>query len=220
MEKKTLEFKLDNINADTGVFEGIGNKTDFKDFAEDIISKGAFQRSVAKKMPKLLWQHKTDEPIGIFTEAFEDGEGLKVKGQLLINDVQRAKEAHALLKAGAIDGLSVGFSIPAGGAEMKKDGTRIIKEVNLHEVSLVTFPCNSASTVSSVKSVDDMTEREFEKSLRDVVGLSKTQAKALMSKGYVAMNDAMSRDDLGQQEEQQEEKTNNLSEVLNHFKNK
>ena len=147
----TLEFKLHDIDEETGVFEGIGNKTDFKDFADDIIEKGAFQKSISKKMPKLLWQHKADEPIGIFTEAFEDGEGLKVKGRLLIKDVQRAREAHALLKAGAIDGLSIGFSIPAGGAEMKSDGTRIIKEVNLHEVSLVTFPCNDRSTVSSVK---------------------------------------------------------------------
>ena len=208
----TLEFKLHDIDEETGVFEGIGNKTDFKDFADDIIEKGAFQKSISKRMPKLLWQHKTDEPIGIFTEAFEDEEGLKVKGQLLINDVQRAKEAHALLKAGAIDGLSIGFSIPAGGAEMKSDGTRIINEVNLHEVSLVTFPCNAKSTVSSVKSVEDMTEREFEKSLRDVVGLSKTQAKALMSEGYTAM----SRDD----SKPKEEKTNNLSELLTYLKTK
>jgi len=75
MEKKTLEFKLNNINADTGVFEGIGNKTNFKDFADDIVVKGAFQKSISKRMPKLLWQHKADEPIGIFTEAFEDEDG-------------------------------------------------------------------------------------------------------------------------------------------------
>lgn len=211
MEKKTLEFKLNNINADTGVFEGIGNKTNFKDFADDIVVKGAFQKSISKRMPKLLWQHKTDEPIGIFTEAFEDEEGLKVKGQLLIKDVQRAAEAHALLKAGAIDGLSIGFSIPSGGAEMKS-GTRIIKEVNLHEVSLVTFPCNSESTVSSVKSVEDMTAREFEKSLRDVCGLSQKQAKALMSGGYKAMQRDV--------EELDENKSSDLSEVLEYLNNK
>ena len=211
MEKKTLEFKLHNIDADTGVFEGIGNKTDFKDFADDIIEKGAFQKSISKRMPKLLWQHKTDEPIGIFTEAFEDAEGLKVKGQLLIKDVQRASEAHALLKAGAIDGLSIGFSIPAGGAEMKSDGTRIIKEVNLHEVSLVTFPCNAKSTVSSVKSIDDMTEREFEKSLRDVVGLSQKQAKALMSGGFKKINRYDSED---------EQKSSDTSDLLEFLKTK
>ncbi len=208
MEKKQFELKLNNLDAETGMFEGIGNKTGFKDFADDIVVKGAFQKSISRKMPKLLWQHKADEPIGIFTEAVEDGEGLKVKGQLLINDVQRAREAHALLKAGAIDGLSIGFSIPAGGSEMKSDGTRFIKEVNLHEVSIVTFPCNSASTVSAVKSVEDMTEREFEKSLRDVVGLSQKQAKALMSGGFAAMN----RDD------SEQPKSSDVSDLLNYFK--
>lgn len=210
MEKKQFEFKLDSFDAETGAFEGIGNKTNFKDYADDIVVKGAFQKSISRKMPKLLWQHKTDEPIGIFTEAVEDGEGLKVKGQLLINDIQKAREAYALLKAGAIDGLSIGFSIPSGGAEMKSDGTRLIKEVDLHEVSIVTFPCNAKSTVSAVKSIEDMTEREFEKSLRDVVGLSQKQAKALMSGGYAAMN----RDD-----SEQKQKSSDLGELLNYLKN-
>jgi hypothetical protein len=209
MEKKQFELKLSNLDAETGMFEGIGNKTGFKDFADDIVVKGAFQKSISRKMPKLLWQHKSDEPIGIFTEATEDGEGLKVKGQLLM-DVQRAREAHALLKAGAIDGLSIGFSIPAGGSEMKSDGTRLIKEVNLHEVSIVTFPCNSASTISSVKSVEDMTEREFEKSLRDVVGLSQKQAKALISGGYAAMN----RDD------SEQTKSSDAGDLLAYLKTK
>lgn len=211
MISKNYEFKFSDLNEDEGTFSGIGNKTNFKDYADDIVEKGAFKKSLTKKKPLLLWQHDMSSPIGLFTDIKETDEGLVVKGKLLINDIQKAKEAHALIKAGAISGLSIGFSIPSGGAEMKSDGTRIIKEVDLHEVSIVSAPCNALSTISSVKSVTDMTEREFEKSLRDVVGLSKKEAKALMSGGYKAM----SRDD-----SEQEEKTNNLSEVLNYFKNK
>ena len=62
------------------------------------------------KMPPVLWNHNDSEPIGVYTNIYEDEKGLYVEGKLLIDDVPRAKSTHALLKAGAIDGLSIGYS--------------------------------------------------------------------------------------------------------------
>ena len=85
------------------------------DWYNDVILPGAFTASIAKwraknKMPPVLWNHNDSEPIGVYTNIYEDEKGLYVEGKLLIDDVPRAKSTHALLKAGAIDGLSIGYS--------------------------------------------------------------------------------------------------------------
>jgi hypothetical protein len=108
------------------------------DHGGDIVEPGAYAKSLSEgRRVKMLWQHDPREPIGIWDEIREDGTGLFVKGRLL-DRVARAKEAAALIEAGAIDGLSIGYRTLR--AHRNDKGQRLLSEVELWEVSLVTFP--------------------------------------------------------------------------------
>lgn len=183
------EFQLSNVelkqDGDQYTFEGYASTFGNEDRVGDVIEKGAFTMSLAKRKPKLLWQHKTDEIIGVFDEMREDDRGLYAKGRLF-PEVQRGKEAYALLKGGAIDSMSIGFSIPKGSAEYDRErDIRIIKQVDLYETSLVTFPANEMAQVTGVKNELPRTEREFEQFLRDA-GYSRKQAKGITLEGFKA----------------------------------
>lgn len=107
------------------------------------MAAGAFVKSLADHktagtMPAMLWQHNSDEPIGVWTEMAEDANGLRVKGQLALNTT-RGKEAYELAKMGALNGLSVGFITKQFEYDTETD-VRTITEADLWEVSLVTFP--------------------------------------------------------------------------------
>ncbi len=113
----------------------------------DIVEKGAYAASLAKgKGIKMLWQHDPTQPIGIWEEVREDGRGLWVKGRLLL-DVARGREAAALIGAGAIDGLSIGYRTVR--ARKNDRGQRLLQELELWEVSLVTFPMLPSARVSA-----------------------------------------------------------------------
>lgn len=179
---------------DSGEFEGYGSVFGVKDSYDDIVIKGAFAESLKrwndkKRMPALLWQHNTQEPIGIYKEIFEDDQGLVVKGQLLIDDDPLAKRAYAHLKAGSITGLSIGYVLKDWEYNHEKEAF-ILKEIDLWEISLVTFPANDEARINNVKSILEKGEipspRDIERVLRDV-GLSRTQAKAFMSEGYSSL---------------------------------
>jgi HK97 family phage prohead protease len=115
------------------------------------IDAGAFTKTLQENPTvPLLWQHTPDEPIGVIAEAQEDKRGLKVRGQL-VGEVDRARSAYALLRAGAIRGLSIGFEVMQE-RQSPKDGTFFVTEARLHEVSLVTFPADPKATVSRVLS--------------------------------------------------------------------
>lgn len=138
---------------ENGIFEGYASVFNVQDYTNDIIVPGAFTEAIEKNNVKLLWQHHTDEPIGVFQTIIEDSYGLYVQGKLLL-EVQRATEAYSLLKAGAIEGLSIGF-VPKSYEydEIKK--VRYLHEVELWEISLVTFPANPLSQVTSVKNLNE-----------------------------------------------------------------
>ncbi|MDD2869739.1 phage major capsid protein [Neomegalonema sp.] len=119
----------------------------------DIIARGAFtaslrQHKAAGGAPLLLWQHDPSEPIGAWTELQEDQTGLFVSGRLVL-DTRRGSEAYALLKAGALNGLSIGYR--AKSHERRPGGGRLLKEIDLIEISLVSIPAASAARVTSVK---------------------------------------------------------------------
>ncbi|HAV5378580.1 TPA: HK97 family phage prohead protease [Acinetobacter baumannii] len=188
MTRKSFNLEIKAVQED-GFFSGYGAVFGNIDWYNDVILPGAFTASIAKwraknKMPPVLWNHNDSEPIGVYTNIYEDEKGLYVEGKLLIDDVPRAKSTHALLKAGAIDGLSIGYSTKK--ANQQTNGVRELVEVELSEISIVTQPANERSLITSVKSkLDDgelPTLPEFEKFLRES-GFSKNQATAIASKG-------------------------------------
>lgn len=139
--------------ADEGVFEGYGSVTGNRDLGGDVVLPGAFARATARRT-KMLWQHDPRQPIGVWDELAEDGNGLRLKGRLALK-TRRGAEAYELLKMGALDGLSIGFTMERKDFEFDaKANTRRIKAVNLMEVSLVTFPMNTLATTTRVKARD------------------------------------------------------------------
>lgn len=151
-ERKRMAFALQVKSlGEDGTFAGYASVFDIVDNQKDIMMKGAFAGTLKKGASaiKLLWQHQQDEPIGVFEKMFEDAVGLYVEGRLLL-DVQKAREAHALMKAGAVSGLSIGYS-PTRYRIDAETGVRMLAEVDLFEVSLVTFPANAQSKVTVVK---------------------------------------------------------------------
>ena len=176
-----VELKMDpnNSTEQYGVFEGYGSMFGNTDLGNDVIEKGAFRESLMNRPPekvKLLYQHKSDMPIGVFDEIREDENGLYVKGRLALK-TKAGAEAYELLKMGALDGLSIGFKTDPKNVSYEERGkVRRIKKVDLMEVSLVTFPMNPKATVRLVKG-EDISIREWEKGLRDAFQLSRSEAK-------------------------------------------
>ena len=170
---------------DDGTVEGYGSVFGVRDNYDDVIAKGAFVQSLkdhkaAGTMPAMLWQHDADKPIGIWTEMVEDEKGLRIKGQLAMETV-KGKEAHALLKMGALNGLSIGFMSKEWAYDRDTE-VRTLTEIDLWEVSLVTFPANEKARVTNVKSASELaTPKDAERILRDA-GFSKADATALVSR--------------------------------------
>ena len=170
---------------DDGTIEGYGSVFGVRDNYDDVIAKGAFVKSLkdhkaAGTMPAMLWQHDADKPIGVWTEMVEDEKGLRIKGQLAMETV-KGKEAHALLKMGALNGLSIGFMSKEWAYDRDTE-VRTLTALDLWEVSLVTFPANEKARVTNVKSADEMaTPKDAEKALRDA-GFSKSDATAFVSR--------------------------------------
>lgn len=171
---------------DDGAIEGYGSVFGVRDAYSDIVAAGAFAASLASHksagtMPAMLWQHDSDEPIGVWTAMVEDEKGLRVTGRLAM-ETTRGREAHALLKMGAINGLSIGFYSKQWNYDRDSD-IRTLTEVELWEVSLVTFPANQAARVQSVKTIDDLaTLKDCERHLRDAGGFSRSEATAIVSR--------------------------------------
>jgi len=160
---KTIENELEvkfqaldkDINADAGLaIEGYASLFGKADQSGDVVQRGAYEASLAsKKMSntpiKMLWQHDPTQPIGIWDEVKEDKNGLYVRGRIL-EEIQAGREALVLLKSGAIDGLSIGYRTVRSSKNSK--GGRDLSEVELWEVSLVTFPMLPEARVGASKS--------------------------------------------------------------------
>ena len=192
LENGRLEFKaeikMDAEDEDKGVFVGYGSYFGNKDQGNDVVQSGAFAKSIAKRGPKgikMLYNHKQDEPIGVYKEINEDSKGLRVKGMLALG-TQRGKEVYELMKMGAIDGLSIGYKVDQKGYDYEDNGKkRILKEVDLMEISAVTFPMNQRAKVRYVKG---LTIRDWERELRDVFDLSQREAKITAQAVVKALN--------------------------------
>lgn len=184
LENKQMEFplSLDDV-AEDGTFTGYASVFDVTDNHNDVVVKGAFNRTLNENNNvKLLWQHRMDEPIGVISHLSEDARGLYIEGKLLL-DVGRGKEAYSLLKSGAINGLSIGYSVVDYDVD-GHSGTRLLKDINLWEVSLVTFPANELAGVTTIKSANSLdTVRKFENFLREA-GFSRSESKHIALSGF------------------------------------
>lgn len=185
MLKKTFDIDFKFADGEDRVFEGYGSTFGNKDRHGDVVVKGAFAKSLKGMQPAMLMHHDMRRPIGVWTEMKEDDNGLFVKGELTAG-VQDADEAYALLKAGALHSMSIGFIPKIEEYDRNKD-TNYIKEIELWEVSLVTIPANASATVAAVKDAEGNFDiRELERVLRDA-GLSRRDAKAFISDGASAL---------------------------------
>ncbi|MCP3022296.1 HK97 family phage prohead protease [Cupriavidus basilensis] len=182
---RSYAFEIKAVS-DDGTIEGYGSVFGVRDNYDDVVAAGAFATSLkAHKaedtMPAMLWQHDANEPIGVWIEMVEDAKGLRIKGQLAL-DTTRGKEAHALLKLRALNGLSIGF-ISKQWAYDRETDVRTLTEIDLWEVSLVTFPANEKARVTDVKAAADelVAPKDAERILRDA-GFSKADATAFVSR--------------------------------------
>lgn len=174
LSRKSYPMEIKQIS-DEGYFSGYGSVFDVVDDWDDVIVRGAFAETLQSKTPVMLWQHDSAEPIGVYERVYEDEIGLWVEGRLLL-DLEKGREAYILLKNRAIRGLSIGFLPIAWEDEMRdRKKIRVLKSIDLWEVSLVTFPANKKAVVDEIKTV-----RGFESFLRDL-GYSKTEASTVLA---------------------------------------
>ena len=144
--------------------EGYASLFGRRDQSGDVVMAGAYADSLKGlsaqgRRVKMLWQHDPAQPIGVWDEVREDATGLWVKGRIL-TEVDKGREAAALLSAGAIDGLSIGYRTVK--AERDGKGQRLLSELELWEVSLVTFPMLPEARVQAKgESPDTETWREM-----------------------------------------------------------
>ncbi len=178
-QRLTRDFDLELRSvSDAGVIEGYASVFNEVTSYGEIMAPGSFTRTLAawkakKRAIPVLWQHDAWEPVGVTTEIAEDEKGLRIKAQL-VTEVQRAREAHALAKAGALGGLSIGFSIPALASDGQpavlwdeEQRVEVFREVKLWEYSMVTFPANEAATIDEVRQHTAAT-RELIEAMRGV----------------------------------------------------
>ena len=178
MEYKQLQFKANESGLE-GYAATFGNV----DSVGDVILQGAFLKSLTTRKPKFCLQHDSDDLIGVISDANEDTTGLYIKASFA--NIQCAQDARELVKIGAIGEMSIGYSVKD--YEYRSDGVRVLKEIELFEISLVTFPANDKAKITKVKSLPN-TEREFESFLRDVGGYSNAAAKTITAHGFKALS--------------------------------
>lgn len=172
LHRLACRFASSEVESD-GTFTGYGSVFAMRDSYGDVVLPGTFRASLdeharAGTRPKGLWQHDPNEPILTWLEMREDDKGLYCKGRLLL-DLQKARDAHVLMKAGELDGLSIGFEVgehemsraedvemrfgcaPYWGPGGPVGMVRVVKSVALWEVSLVTFPALAGARIDSVR---------------------------------------------------------------------
>jgi hypothetical protein len=202
MKTKAFGFEVKALD-EAGKLKGYASVFNVRDSYNEVVLPGAFSDSLARhkregSYPLMLWQHNSDEPIGVWDDFSDDGKGLYSEGGLLINqNVPTADKTHALLKAKAVRGMSIGYR--EVDVEPSKDGEpRKLIKLDLMEVSIVSFPANRRALVEAVKSDawgkleilarklrdgEPLPTKEFEDILREA-GVPKSMAVQIASVGY------------------------------------
>jgi HK97 family phage prohead protease len=149
LARTSAPARLTNLGGDE--FEGYASLFGKPDGAGDVVAPGAFAASLRKRPPeqvRMLYQHFAHEPLGVWETIREDGKGLYVRGRLSL-DVPRVRDVRALIADGALDGLSIGFRTVRARRDAKT-GYRELLEVELWEISVVTFPLLRGSGVTAI----------------------------------------------------------------------
>jgi len=143
---------------DAGTFSGYAAVFGEANSFNEIVKPGAFARTLSDHQsrnirPPMLWSHRTAEVIGVWDSLLEDSKGLAVSGRL-VTATTRGKEAHELLKAGALNGLSIGFNVRTQERDAK--GFRVLTDIDLAEISLVALPAAGNARITQVRSAADL----------------------------------------------------------------
>lgn len=184
---RTVELDIKQMTNDEGLFrfEGFASTFGNTDLDEDIIDRGAFRASLAKRTPKLLWQHDMDEPLGVFDLVEERETGLFVKAKMPLSDTFVSGRVKPQVEIGSITSMSIGFFIVEATFN-REESTRLIHEVELFEVSLVSIPANPQAVITSFKRADmegffGLSLKAQEEMLTSGVKFSQRTAKELVS---------------------------------------
>lgn len=216
MKKQEIEIEIKSLD-DAGTFVAYGSTFGNEDFGGDVAIQGCFKKCLESKTPDMIYmfyQHDPKEIIGEYTAIKEDSHGLLIEGKLYINDIQRAKETYFLMQKKKIFKFSIGYRVKK---DEWKGGVRQLKELDLVEVSPVTFPMNDRAELLTVKEqTTELTKREFEAKLRDVFGLSQKKAKSLLAGGW----DEMNRDGFDHSIKEDKSNDTNLISLLNELTQK
>ncbi len=202
MDRVRFDLEVKFASDKSGVFSGYGAVTGNMDAGGDVIEKGAFKRTLREweekgKFPPMLLQHGggflggADDmlPVGKWTSMEENSKGLKVEGELFALGTERGQYIYEGMKAGALDGMSIGYRVRKEGVihgTKPGDPRRKITDLDLVELSIVTFPMNDKARIGAVKSIG--TIREFEDFLRDAGGFSVAQAKRIAASGFKSID--------------------------------
>jgi HK97 family phage prohead protease len=189
-----FEVKADDVTPE-GLFKGIASTFNNVDSGNDVVAPGAFVKTIAAggrngNGVAMLWQHEL--PLGVWQKMEERKQGLLVEGQIAV-ETTLGKDAHILMKMGAVRGLSIGFNARVFEIDQQKK-VRVLKEVDLWEISVVTFPMNKRANVLGIKQIEGaQTVRQLEDALRDagltckaaryVSGLCKTALRDVAEEG-------------------------------------
>lgn len=204
MAAKYLDFRFRELKTepDGRTFSGYASTFGNTDLGGDVVAPGAFSKSLAKHrrddtMPLMAWMHQLDKIPGRWTSLVEDAKGLSVKGELL--NTQLGNDTRELLKAKAINGLSIGYQIEL--SDYNAAGDRVLKEIDLWEISVVSMPMNPAARVTAVKlsevAATIQTISDFERLGREAFGLSRSVAKRFASKTWPHFREAVHGEEAG-----------------------
>lgn len=202
LKVRDFDFDIKAVSED-GSFNGYGSVFGVVDSYQEVVAKGAFTDSLAELSAKgrpvpVLWQHRSGEPIGAWSDLKEDDHGLFGEGQILLDAGDMERRAYAHMKARTVTGLSIGYWVRESSFD-EKTGIRTLTKLDLVEISLVTFPANDDARVEAVKFKlahgELPTDREFEKYLREA-GFSKTRAAGLVNHGLAELRRRESARDL------------------------
>lgn len=180
----TIETKQDSEDGKFYEFSGYAATFGNIDKVDDICVKGCFADSIQKKKDKgekliILWQHQRDMPLGVYFEFEEDDKGLFVKGRMPKADTFVNGRVWPQMQVGSIGKMSIGFFIIE--REFNEEGIRLLKELDLFEVSLVTIPANDEAVITDMKSLEEVESIKDVESYLKEKGVSVRESKKLIS---------------------------------------